>query len=179
MLRRTCRQDEGWASDAVERILEAADPGDILQRSGLAHTAIQRWCERSYRSLGHDYLLRMLCFKEEPVLEALSGVFLHKNAWQPDLPTWELMDSLTEHPEMLQEGHAELLAEILAGLAVRQAARVARLTQVLIRRRGERRRYGQHHCEFRKRDRDGTSTRSSLPTACSSLARPVVCGPDG
>jgi hypothetical protein len=98
---------------------------------GLAHTVAHLWHEPITRPVVHPLLLQLLCSNDEQVLTALSAVFLN-DGFAADSETRELLDAFAAHPNVLKNGRAERLPELLVKLVTAEPERVCRVAHALL-----------------------------------------------
>ena len=98
---------------------------------GLAHSVAHLWQEPITRPVVHPLLLQLLRSSDEQVLTALSEVFSN-DGFAADAETRELLDALAAHPNMLKNGRAERLPELLVKLVTAEPERVCRVAHALL-----------------------------------------------
>ena len=119
---------ESWPRELAHSLGGEQSPAIAL---GLAHAAANLWHEPTTRPVVHPLLLQMLCSNDEQVLTALSAVFLN-DGFAADTETRELLDALVAHPNVLKNGRAERLPELLARSVIAEPDRVCRVAHALL-----------------------------------------------
>lgn len=119
---------ESWPRELAHSLGEEKSPATAL---GLAHTVAHLWHEPITRPVVHPLLLQMLCSNDEQVLTALSAVFLN-HGFAADTETRELLDAFSAHPNVLKNGRAERLPELLVKLVTAEPERVYRVAHALL-----------------------------------------------
>ena len=79
----------------------------------------------------HPLLLQLLRSNDEQVLTALSAIFLN-DGFAADTETRELLDAFAAHPNVLKNGRAEHLPELLVKLVTAEPERVCRVAHALL-----------------------------------------------
>ncbi len=108
----------------------AAGASSLASR-GLAYCVAHLWHEPMARPVVHPLLLLLLCSGDEQVLNALSEVFLN-DGFAADTETCELLDAFVAYPNVLKNGRAERLPELLAKLVAAEPERVCRVAHALL-----------------------------------------------
>jgi hypothetical protein len=98
---------------------------------GLSHTVAHLWHEPITRPVVHPLLLQLLRSNDEQVLTALSAIFLN-DGFAADTETRELLDAFAAHPNVLKNGRAERLPELLVKLVTVEPERVCRVAHALL-----------------------------------------------
>jgi len=119
---------ESWPRELANSLGGEKSPETAL---GLAHTVAHLWHEPITRPVVHPLLLQLLCSNDEQVLTALSAVFLN-DGFAADTETRELLDAFAAHPNVLKNGRAERLPELLAKLVTAEPERVCRVAHALL-----------------------------------------------
>lgn len=119
---------ESWPRELTYSLWGEKSPATAL---GLAHTVAHLWHEPITRPVVHPLLLQMLCSNDEQVLTALSAVFLN-DGFAADTETHELLDAFVAHPNVLKNGRAERLPELLVKLVSAEPERVCRVAHALL-----------------------------------------------
>lgn len=119
---------ESWPRELAHSLGEGGAPATAL---GLAHAVANLWHEPTTRPVVHPLLLRLLCSNDEQVLTALSAVLLN-DGFAADTETRELLDAFVAHPNVLKNGRAERLPEMLVKLVTAEPERVCRVAHALL-----------------------------------------------
>lgn len=119
---------ESWPRELAYSL--GAD-GSSLNALGLAHSVAHLWHEPITRPVVHPLLLQLLRSSDEQVLTALSAVFLN-DGFAADTETRELLNSFVEYPNVLKNGRAEHLPELLAKLVDAEPERVCSVAHALL-----------------------------------------------
>jgi hypothetical protein len=98
---------------------------------GLAYCVAHLWHEPMARPVVHPLLLLLLCSGDEQVLNALSDLFLN-DGFAADAETRELLDAFVAYPNVLKNGRAERLPELLAKLVAAEPERVCLVAHALL-----------------------------------------------
>ena len=119
---------ESWPRELAHSLRGEKSSATAL---GLAHSVAHLWHEPITRPVVHPLLLQMLCSNDEQVLTALSAVFLN-DGFAADTETRELLDVFAAHPNILKNGRAERLPELLVKLVTAEPVRVCRVAHALL-----------------------------------------------
>ena len=119
---------ESWPRELVYSL---ETDGSSLYAAGLAHSVAHLWHEPITRPVVHPLLLQLLCSNDEQVLTALSAVFVN-DGFVADIETRELLDAFAAYPNVLKNGRAERLPELLAKLVNAEPERVCRVAHALL-----------------------------------------------
>lgn len=98
---------------------------------GLAYSVANLWHDPITRPVVHPLLMQLLRSSDEQVLTALAEVFLN-DTFAADTETRELLDELATHPNVLKNGRAERLPELLVKLVTSEPDRVCRVAHRLL-----------------------------------------------
>lgn len=119
---------EDWSRELVEMFSNDTASNGAL---GVAHGVAHLWHEPMTRPVVHPILLKLLKSSHERVLTALSVIFWN-GGFVADAETRELMDALVDCPQLLKNGRAEHLPELLATLVASEPERVCRVVHTLL-----------------------------------------------
>lgn len=119
---------ESWPRELAHSL---GGDGSSLTALGLAHSVAHLWHEPITRPVVHPLLMQLLRSSDEQVLTALSEVFLN-DAFTADAETRELLDAFAAHPNVLKNGRAERLPELLVKLVTAEPGRVCRVAHALL-----------------------------------------------
>jgi hypothetical protein len=119
---------ESWPRELANSI---AGGGSSATALGLAHSVAHLWHEPITRPVVHPHLMQLLRSSDEQVLTALSEVFLN-DGFAADAETRELLDALAVHSNVLNNGRAERLPELLVKLVTAEPERVCRVAHALL-----------------------------------------------
>jgi hypothetical protein len=119
---------ESWPRELAHSLGGGNSPATAL---GVAHTVAHLWHEPITRPVVHPLLLQLLCSNDEQVLTALSAVLLN-DGFAADTETRELLDAFAAHPNVLKNGRAERLPELLVKLVTVEPERVCLIAHALL-----------------------------------------------
>jgi hypothetical protein len=119
---------ETWSRELVQVLSNDCASNAAV---GVAHSVANLWHEPMARPVVQPLLLRLLRCGDDRVLTAVSAIFL-KHGFSPDAETRELLDVLVECPDVLKNGRAECLPEILAKLVSSEPERVCQVAHALL-----------------------------------------------
>jgi pimeloyl-ACP methyl ester carboxylesterase len=119
---------EGWARRLVKVLSTDVISGAAL---GVAYSVANLWHEPMTRPVVHPILLQLLHSGDDRILTALSAIFL-KDGFTADAETRELLDAFVAFPNVLKNGRAERLPEMLAKLVASEPERVCRVVHALL-----------------------------------------------
>ena len=119
---------EIWSRELAHS-LAAGDSS--LASCGLAYCVAHLWHGQITRPVVHPLLLQLLCNGDEQVLTALSELFLN-DGFTADAETRELLDAFAAYPNVLKNGRAERLPELLVKLVTAEPERVCRVAHALL-----------------------------------------------
>jgi len=119
---------EEWSRELVESI---ARDNSSVTALGLAYSVAHLWHKPITRPVVHPVFLKLLRSSDEQVLTALSAVFT-KGGFAADAETRELLDGLATCPNVLRNGRAERLPELLVDLVAAEPDRVCRVAHALL-----------------------------------------------
>lgn len=124
---------EPWTAERLDKLIHAADIDDNLRaaRIGIAYSVTRLWREPQHRTLVHGYLLKLLQDRDEGVLKALANIF-RLGELLPDRASRDLLDTLCDHPAILQHQQSEFVGESLVTLVHTEPHRVYRLSNTLL-----------------------------------------------
>lgn len=119
---------EDWSRELVGVLCSDTSSTAAL---GLAHSVANLWHEPMTRQVVHLILLQLLRSSDESVLTALSAIFLN-DEFAADIETKELLDAIVAFPDVLKDGRAERLPEILVKLVATEPERVCQVIHALL-----------------------------------------------
>lgn len=119
---------ESWPRELASSL---GGDGSSLIGLGLAHSVAHLWHKPITRPVVHPLLMQLLRSSNEQVLTAVSEVFLN-DAFTADAETRELLDALSDYPNVLKNGRAERLPELLVKLVTAEPGRVCRVAHALL-----------------------------------------------
>lgn len=119
---------EDWSRELVGVLGSDATSAAAL---GVAHSVANLWHEPMTRPVVHPVLLQLLRSGDDRVLTALSTIFLN-DGFAADAETRELLDALVAFPDVLKNGRAERLPELLAKLVASEPERVCQVVHALL-----------------------------------------------
>lgn len=135
VLRRVIFPAEPWIAERLDELMHAAEMDEKLRaaRIGIAHAVAHLWREPQHRTLVHGYLLKLLQDEDEDegVLKALADIF-RLGEFLPDRASRELLDTLCDHPAILQHQQSEFVGESLVTLVHTEPDRVFRVCNTLL-----------------------------------------------
>lgn len=124
---------EDWSFELVGML---GNDGGSVAALGVAHGVANLWNEPMTRPAVHPLLLQLLRSGSDPVLTALSAIFLN-DGFAADTETRELLDTLVAFPDVLKNGRAERLPEMLVKLVASEPERVCRVVHALLNAAGD------------------------------------------
>lgn len=124
---------EDWPRELI-RVL--GNDAASMATLGVAYSAANLWHEAMTRPVVHPILLQLLRSSEERVLTGLSAIFVN-DGFAADTETRELLDALVAFPDVLKNGRAERLPEMLAKLVASEPERVCRVAHALLNTAGD------------------------------------------
>ena len=127
-LRHAMFPSEDWCGELVKAFSNDTTSKGAL---GIAHGVANLWQEPKTRPVVHPILLKLLNSTNERVLTAVSAIFLN-DGLAADAETRELLDALVDCPQVLKNGRAEHLPELLVKLVASEPERVGRVVHVLL-----------------------------------------------
>jgi len=119
---------EIWSRELAHSL---ATGDSSLASRGLAYCVAHLWHTPIARPVVHPLLLQLLCSGDEEVLTALSELFLN-DGFAADAETRELLDAFAAYPNVLKNGRAERLPELLVKLVSADPERVCRVAHALL-----------------------------------------------
>lgn len=119
---------ESWPRELAHSL---AEDDSSLTTLGLAYSVAHLWHEPITRPVVHSLLMQLLRSSDEQILTALSEVFLN-DAFTADAETRELLDAFAAYPNVLKNGRAERLPELLVKLVTAEPGRVCRVAHALL-----------------------------------------------
>jgi hypothetical protein len=119
---------ENWSRDLAYSFASGESTVTAL---GLAHSVAHLWHQSITRPVVHPLLLQLLSSSDEQVLTALSAIFLN-DGFCADAETRDALDAFVAHPNVLKNGRAERLPEVLAKLVTAEPERVCRVAHALL-----------------------------------------------
>jgi hypothetical protein len=119
---------ESWPREIAHSFISGNSSATAL---GLAYAVAHLWHEPIKRPVVHPLLLQLLRSSDEQVLTALSAIFLN-DGFAVDAETRELLDAFAAHPNVLNNGRAERLPELLVKLVTSEPNRVCRVAHALL-----------------------------------------------
>lgn len=128
VLRHALFPAEDWSRELVGELGRDTVSAAAL---GVAHGVANLWHEPMTRPVVHPVLLQLLRSRDDGVLTALSAIFLN-DGFAADAETKELLDALVEFPDVLKNGRAEHLPEMLVKLVTSEPERVCQVVHVLL-----------------------------------------------
>ena len=121
---------ESWPSELVRAALAAGDDA-ADRRVGIAYAVAHLWGAPATRRIVQPYLLALIATKEDRILRALSGIFMH-GIFLPDQETRQFLDALVENNSLLSQPQAERFTEVLERLVSCEPDRVYRVANVML-----------------------------------------------
>ncbi|MDY0187775.1 MAG: AAA family ATPase [Syntrophus sp. (in: bacteria)] len=128
VLRHALFPAEDWSRELVEELGSDTVSAAAL---GVAHGVANLWNEPMTRPVVHPVLLQLLRSSDDRVLTALSTIFLN-DGFVADVETKELLDALVAFPDVLKNGRAERLPEMLVKLVASEPERVCQVVHALL-----------------------------------------------
>ena len=119
---------ESWPRELAHSLAEGGSSATTL---GLAHSVAHLWHEPITRPVVYPLLLQLLRSSDEQVLNALSSIFSN-DGFAADADTRELLDAIVRHPNVLKNGRAEHLPELLVKLVAVEPKLVCLVAHALI-----------------------------------------------
>ncbi|MDF2446669.1 MAG: hypothetical protein K0S46_1905 [Moraxellaceae bacterium] len=119
---------EDWSRELVAVLVNDAASAAAL---GVAHSVANLWHEPMSRPVVHPVLLHLLRSSDDRVLNALSAIFVN-DGFAADAETRELLDALVAFPEVLKNGRAERLPEMLVKIVATEPERVCQVVHALL-----------------------------------------------
>ncbi len=119
---------EDWSRELVGVLSNDAASEAAL---GVAHSVANLWHEPMTRPVVHPVLIQLLRSSDDRVLTALSVIFLN-DGFTADVETKELLDALVASPNVLKNGRAERLPEMLVKLVATEPERVCQVVHALL-----------------------------------------------
>jgi len=119
---------ESWSRELAHSL---AEDDSSLPTLGLAYSVAHLWHEPITRPVVHSLLMQLLRSSDEQILTALSEVFLN-DSFTADAETRELLDAFAAYPNVLKNGRAERLPELLVKLVTAEPGRVCRVAHALL-----------------------------------------------
>ena len=98
---------------------------------GLAHSVAHLWHEPITRPVVHPILLTLTHSSDEHILNAVSTIFIN-DGFSVDAETREMLDAIVVYPNLLKNGRAENLPELLVKLTTTEPERICRVANALL-----------------------------------------------
>lgn len=128
VLRHALFPAEDWSRELVGELVRDTASAAAL---GVAHGVANLWHEPMTRPVVHPVLLQLLRSSDDRVLTALSAIYLN-DGFAADVETKELLDTLVAYPDVLKNGRAERLPEMLVKLVASEPERVCQVVHALL-----------------------------------------------
>ncbi len=128
------------AKEAIKDILSVKHEGsekmtDLLV--GIAYTAVELWSELQYRTLGTEFLLRLISTPDNRVRRAVSHIFGRENTLFYDNNMKRILDSLCIYPEVLANDRTGYLIEALEDIVIIDPDRVYQICSAIVNKLGK------------------------------------------